>query len=166
MEPTEPNPELNQTLWSKLPRELVQDILVKEGSLFRMRNGRIMKQIPKNDPRYSMVESIPKFTYYDDGALMPPNTRVYCAADGVPESTLRGQHLIVVFPRDVLVEKTGRIMAKFILFKRIEVEYTGLWELRRFYVKKPHFYPDIQLSYTKTTTLGGYCHLLRTVILV
>ena len=47
---------------NKLPIEMLDQILLYEGR-FRYRNGLLMQQIPKNDPRKIMLSKITPFNY-------------------------------------------------------------------------------------------------------
>jgi hypothetical protein len=47
-------------IFAYLPNEIIREIFAYAGVTFKKRNGKYMGQIPKNDPRYVLLCTIPK----------------------------------------------------------------------------------------------------------
>jgi len=45
-----------------LPNGIIREIVAYAGLILKMRNGKIMIQIPKDDPRYTQLQTIPAKT--------------------------------------------------------------------------------------------------------
>jgi hypothetical protein len=85
-------------LFRRLPIELVRIILSYEGSLLRERNGKYITQIPKIDPRYGMLSSIPEqHVLFSNGPLA---------------------HLLVIFSSGIGMTKTAVHYIRMIMIKQ------------------------------------------------
>ena len=48
-------------IFPQLPNGIIRDIVAYTGETYKKRDGKYMRQILKNDPRYKMIYTIPKF---------------------------------------------------------------------------------------------------------
>jgi len=48
--------------FAHLPNGIIREIVAYAGLVLKMRNGKIMIQIPKDDPRYTQLQTIPAKT--------------------------------------------------------------------------------------------------------
>jgi hypothetical protein len=47
-------------VFAHLPNGIISEIVSYTGTTYKKRNGKYMGQIPKNDPRYAIIETVPK----------------------------------------------------------------------------------------------------------
>ena len=74
------------TKFAYLPNGIIREIIAYTGAKYKKRNGKYMGQIPKNDPRFTLLSNIPKkqiniffvnneYTYFSSKVMLLENDR-------------------------------------------------------------------------------------------
>jgi len=56
--------------FAHLPNGIIREIVAYAGFVLKMRNGKIMIQIPKDDPRYTLLQTIPAKTILSETGVI------------------------------------------------------------------------------------------------
>jgi hypothetical protein len=76
--------------FAHLPNGIIREIVAYAGFVLKMRNGKIMIQIPKDDPRYTQLQTIPAKT------ILSENRRDFFAYATLTRNENKHRHRIYI----------------------------------------------------------------------
>jgi hypothetical protein len=87
-------------IFAYLPNGIIREIVSYTGATYKKRNGKYMGQIPKEDPRYNLLRTIPIGTVYFNEYGDPSEKSFHCAINLTRKPKLEG-------PTHIFYEITG-----------------------------------------------------------